>query len=140
MNRKSKKSSAKPLGLDIDQHHRIHTIIVGYTAFVFAFLLGLASFADKTGNVSIVMGLLLISLPALISFTLMDFIVRVKQKREGSAFRGMAWFTGFGPSLVALGLFVWPYAPWASIAFGVSIPFWGFAITEVAGARPGSRI
>ena len=77
------------------------------------------------------MGLILISLPALISLILIDFIVRVKQKRHGSAIRGCAMFFGFVPSIVSLGIFIWPYAPWA---------IWSFLVSEVSGARPESKI
>jgi hypothetical protein len=137
---RKKKTTLKEKGISPEQHQRIHSLLIGYAAFLFAFFLGLSSFTEKTANVSVVMGLILISLPSVISLLLIDFIVRVKQRREASAIRGFAFFMAFAPGVFALGIYVWPYAWWASVIFGILIPLWAFLVIEVGGARPDSKI
>ena len=140
MNKKKIKNKTRADSFDeLSPEHqkRVQGLIFSYATFLLAFFLGISSFTEKSQINSIVLGLILISLPAVVFLALIDFVVRTRQARKDSAIRGMAMLFTFAPSLFALGLFVWPFAAWATVIYFLSFFMWIFLFLEVSGSNVG---
>ncbi|KLD96908.1 hypothetical protein [Aliarcobacter butzleri] len=106
------------------EHERGSKIINAYIAFVLSLLLAITFENDSIKYSVCIISLITISLPSLIAINFLDYIIRVKQKRKNSIFRGLAAFLGFIPSLIAIILFVASFSIIASIIFTILIIFW----------------
>ncbi|MDN5107117.1 hypothetical protein PJV93_08090 [Aliarcobacter butzleri] len=106
------------------EHERGSKIINAYIAFVLSLLLAITFENDSIKYSVYIISLITISLPSLIAINFLDYIIRVKQKRKNSIFRGLAAFLGFIPSLIAIILFVASFSIIASIIFTILILFW----------------
>jgi hypothetical protein len=85
-----------------EQHERQSKLVGGYTAFVAALLVATFANSKDYSHAWIVISLLAVSLPSLIAYMLLDFVVQVKQMRKRSAFRGVAAGLAFLPSLLGI--------------------------------------
>ena len=98
-----------------DQHERNTKLIGGYTAFVSALLAVMVSNRNDWPRAWLPISLLALSLPSLVAYMLLDFVVRVVQGRKASAYRGLAILLGFTPSLagitIVVGHFSWIVEP-----------------------------
>jgi hypothetical protein len=115
-----------------EEHERFSKLLGGYTAFVAAILV--ATFA-KSGDYPrawVVISLLALSLPSLVACMLLDFIVRVKQTRKKSVYRGLAFALGFGPSLLGIAILIGHFSVIASVLFVLLTAFWCLLIFSVA--------
>ena len=105
-------------------HERGSKIINAYIAFILSLLLAITFKSESIEYSNIILSLIIISLPSLISINFLDYIIRVKQERKNSVFRGLAVGLGFIPSLIAIILFTASISIIASIIFTISILFW----------------
>ncbi len=114
-------------------HERVAMLHGAYTAFIAAAFVSLISGDGhiKTENWAICLWAL--SLPWLVSFLLIDFIVRKKQNREKSATRGLMLLFGYGFSNLGTAALIAYYSWIAAIIFLISIPICSIYIHEVAG-------
>ena len=110
-------------------NERGEKMIGGYTAFVLALLILLL---NQSNSSKLVVSLLFISLPSLAAMFSIDFIVRVKQGRNISILRGLSFFLGFMPSIIAILLVIKNFSWIAMIVFAILIIFWLIAIQELA--------
>jgi amino acid transporter len=105
-------------------HERGIKIINAYIAFILSLLLALTFKNENIEYSNTIISLIALSLPSLIVINFIDYIVRVKQERKNSMFRGLAVGLGFIPSLVAIILFIASFSIIASILFTILIIFW----------------
>jgi amino acid transporter len=105
-------------------HERGAKIINAYIAFILSLLLALTFKNENIEYSNTIISLIALSLPSLIVINFIDYIVRVKQERKNSMFRGLAAGLGFIPSLVAIILFIASFSIIASILFTILIIFW----------------
>ena len=86
--------------------------------------------------------LLALSLPSLTALIILDFVVRVRQKRKGSMYRGLAAALGFFPSLSGMMILIGHFSVIAAVLFGLLVAFWALMIYAVAivGGDPHSTI
>lgn len=113
-------------------HERKAKTIGGYTAFLAALLVATFARSNDYPHAWLVILLLAVSLPSLVAYVLLDFIILVKQGRKKSVFRGMAVALGFLPSLGAIACLIGHYSVMAAILFSLVTLFWVFAIDVVA--------
>lgn len=105
-------------------HERGSKIVNGYIAFILSLLLAITFKNESIEYSTMIISLITISLPSLIVINFLDYIVRVKQERKNSLFRGLAAGLGFIPSLIAIILFVASFSIISSIIFTLLILFW----------------
>ena len=105
-------------------HERGSKIVNSYIAFILSLLLAIIFKNENIEYSTIIISLITISLPSLIVINFLDYIVRVKQERKNSLFRGLAVGLGFIPSLIAIILFVASFSIVSSIIFTLLILFW----------------
>ena len=125
-----------------EAHERISKLFGGYTAFVAALLVATFANSKEYPRAWIVISLLAVSLPSLVAYMLLDFVVRVKQIRKKSAFRGAAAGLGFFPSLLGVAALIGHFSVIASVLFVLLTLFWMLALDVVVylGRYPGSDI
>ncbi len=112
----------------------------GYAAFIAALMI-----LTLTLNWSlawIVVLLFSISEPALVAFLILDYKVRVVQKRRKSAYRGLSAFIGLIPSLVGIAMLIGHVSLIAMGLFLLSSTYWFFVIDWVtfSGSGKGTEI
>jgi len=105
-------------------HERGSKIINAYIAFILSLLLAITFKSESVEYSNVILSLIIISLPSLISINLLDYIIRIKQERKNSLFRGLAVGLGFIPSLIAIILFTASISIITSIIFTILILFW----------------
>lgn len=105
-------------------HERGSKIINAYIAFILSLLLAITFKNESIEYSTMIISLITISLPSLLVINFLDYIVRVKQERKNSLFRGLAAGLGFIPSLIAIILFVASFSIISSIIFTLLILFW----------------
>jgi len=105
-------------------HERGSKIINAYIAFILSLLLAITFKSESIEYSNVILSLIIISLPSLISINFLDYIIRVKQERKNSVFRGLAAGLGFIPSLIAIILFTASISIITSIIFTILILFW----------------
>jgi hypothetical protein len=105
-------------------------------------MLALIASSRPVARAPLIVSLLAVSLPSLVSWLLLDFVVRVKQGRKGSIVRGLAIMLGLAPSLVALVLMLGSFSWLAAVFFLVLIAWWFLALDVVTylGTRRNSEI
>jgi hypothetical protein len=119
-----------------EEYERRAKLFGGYTAFVAALLVAtIVKVADAKGadypHAYVVIGLLAVSLPSLVAMDFLDFIVRVRQQREKSMYRGLATGLGFGPSLLGIAGLIGHFSVIAGVLFGILVVFWCIVIDVV---------
>src|SRR5271156_6301745 len=85
-----------------EEHDRVSKMWGGYTAFVAALLVAVMAISRDLPHARTIISLLALALPSLVAYMLLNFKVRVAQKRKGSMFRGLALLLGMLPSLAAI--------------------------------------
>jgi predicted permease len=117
-----------------EHHERVSKLVGGYTAFVAALLVTVFAKGDDHSSLwtVIVISLLALSLPSLVAWTLLDFVIRVRQQRQKSMFRGLAIGLGFYPSLIAIAILIGNFSRIAAVLFGLLVAFWRLAVHTVA--------
>jgi amino acid transporter len=113
-------------------HERGVKIINAYITFILSLLLALTFKNENIEYSNTIISLIALSLPSLIVINFIDYIVRVKQERKNSMFRGLAAGLGFIPSLVAIILFIASFSIIASILFTILIIFWIIILVMMA--------
>ena len=132
-------SNLDPAAQHKEFHERRARLIGGYTAFVAAILVATFAKSNDYPRSWIVISLLALSLPSLLAWNLLDFIVLVKQGRDKSAFRGVAAALGFFPSVVAMAILIGHFSLIAAALFLLLILFWALAIDVVTFLGAGDR-
>jgi len=117
----------------------VHT---AYIAFILALIFALVSGSDNITNKTLIVCLLFCSLPSLLTFMSLDYIVAIEQKRPGSFSRGVSRILGYVPSIVGIILLIGSYSWIASIIFVLLTVTWMFTIPYVLkkGCSPNSQI
>jgi hypothetical protein len=125
-----------------EQDERQSKLVGAYTAFVAALLVATFANSKDYSHAWVVISLLAVSLPSLIAYMLIDFVVQVKQMRNRSAFRGAAAGLGFLPSLLGITTLIGHFSVIAGVLFVLLTLFWMFALHAVVflGPYPGSDI
>lgn len=125
-----------------EQHERLSKLAGGYIAFVAALLVATFANSKEYSRAWIVISLLAVSLPSLIAYVLLDFIVRARQMRNKSGVRSLAAGLGILPSLLGIAVLIGHFSVIAAVLFGLITLFWGVAFDVVAylGRYPGSDI
>jgi hypothetical protein len=114
-----------------EEHERHSKIWGGYTAFVAALLVATMAISPDLPRAWIVVSLLALSLPSLVAYMLLDFKVRVMQKRKGSMYRGLAALLGIVPSLVGTTMVIGHFSVIAAVLFVLLTIFWLLLIDVV---------
>jgi hypothetical protein len=136
-------SNLDPLASPKELHDRRSRLFGGYIAFVAALLVATIAKSSDYPRSWIVISLLALSLPSLVAWTLLDFIILVRQGRRKSMFRGLAGMLGFLPSLAAVAILIGHFSVIAGLLFGLLIIFWALAIdivTFLGAKRPNSEV
>lgn len=107
-------------------------LAAAYIAFIAALLVAVISQGSQYAHSWVIIFLLSASLPSLVAFLLLDFIIRVGQLRHKSMFRGLAVALGFLPSLLGVDLIVCHFSVIAAVLFILLIGFWSLVILIVA--------
>lgn len=92
------------------QHDRIEKVHGGYTTFIAALVV---SFISGDGHIAtewLALPLWILSLPWLVTYLLLDYIVRVRQERKHSFFRGLSLAMGYGTSNLGTTLLLTTYS------------------------------
>ena len=113
------------------EHDRILTMVGGYTAFAAAVLVAVLAVSSDLPHARVIISLLAVSLPSLVAYMLLDFKVRVAQKRKGSMFRGLALLLGILPSLAAITMVIGHCSAIAAVLFILLSVFWFLVIDVV---------
>jgi hypothetical protein len=132
-----------PLGLSPkEEHERVWQLWGGYTAFIAALLIATMATSGDYPHARPIISFLAISLPSLVAYMFLDFTVRVKQRRIGSMFRGLAIVLGLVPSLVGITMVIGHFSLIAGVLWVLLAVFWFLVLDVVTflGARPGSTI
>jgi hypothetical protein len=129
-----KKPSTDDLLSPKEHHERVSKLGGAYTAFIAALLIAMFARGDDHPSlwVVVVISLLGLSLPSLVAWMLLDFVIRVRQGRQKSSFRGLAIALGFYPSLIAIAILIGRFSRIAAVLFGLLVIFWRIAIPTVA--------
>lgn len=114
-------------------HERVAKIHGAYTAFIAAAIISLISGDGHIKSENWAICLWALSLPWLVSFVLLDFIVREQQRRENSRTRGFIAILGYGFSNLGTAALLTHYSWVAAIAYLISIPICALYLHEVAG-------
>lgn len=114
-------------------HDRVAKLHGTYTAFIAASIISLISGDGHITSESWAISLWALSLPWLVSFVLLDYIVRERQKRSKSVTRGLMLALGYGFSNLGTAALITHYSWLAAIFFTASIPLCSLFIHEVAG-------
>ncbi len=115
-----------------EEHERLSKLMGGYIAFVAVLLVATSTKSNDYSHAWAVISLLAVSLPSLVALMLLDFVVRVKQERKISAFRGLAVALGFLPSLLGIAILIGHFSVVAGVLFVLLTMFWAFIIFAVA--------
>ncbi len=107
-----------------DDHDRNQKIISAYIAFVITIFIAVAFKSQEFSNATWIIGLAAFSLPSLVAYLFLDYIIRVKQGRKTSAARGLAIALGFIPSLMAIILTIATFSVLAAVGFAAVTVFW----------------
>lgn len=100
---------------DHDKMMRVHGV---YTSFIAAAAVAvIASRGYKSGAEAWAFVLWIFSLPCLASYMLLDFIVRVSQRRHSSATRGVMLGFGYTLSNIGIGVALMPFSWIASVSY-----------------------
>lgn len=94
---------------------RVHGVYTGFIAA--AAVAVIASRGYRHGDESWAFVLWIFSLPCLASYMLLDFIVRVSQKRRSSATRGAMLGLGYTLSNIGIGVALMPFSWIASVSY-----------------------
>ncbi len=115
---------------------------VGYITFVLALIFALISGNDNINHKALIVCLLICSLPSLVAYLLINYLVAVEQVRKDSGTRGLAALLGQLPSFIGIFLLIGNYSWIASIIFTLLIVFWGimYFIVVKRGNDPTSQI
>jgi hypothetical protein len=124
-------SNSEPPGSVKEQHERRSKLVGGYIAFTAALLVATIAKSNDYPRAWIVISLFALSLPSLVAWSLLDFIILVKQGRRKSMFRGLAGMLGFFPSLAAVAILIGHFSVIAGVLFVLLTIFWGLAIDIV---------
>ena len=101
-----------------DEHDKMMRIHGVYTSFIAAAAVAvIASRGYKGGAEAWAFVLWIFSLPCLASYMLLDFIVRVSQRRRLSATRGVMLALGYSLSNIGIGVALMPFSWIASVAY-----------------------
>jgi drug/metabolite transporter (DMT)-like permease len=112
-------------------HDRIWALFSAYTAFIAALLLALVNTSrDDVWARKAVISLLALALPSLVAFLLLDWVVRVRQGRQRSTSRGVAFFLGMAPSLLGFVLLLWGISRVAAGLWMLLVLVW-FALGDI---------
>ena len=115
------------------EHERMLKIFGAYTGFIAAGVMALVDSRAHSPSITSAMCLWIFSLPPLVSYLLLDYHVRVRQKRKKSATRGIMLATGFGLSNFGIVALLTAYS-WVAAAIYFLLLFgWPLLIREVAG-------
>lgn len=123
-------STENPLSLS-EEHDRVLKVFGGYTAFAAALLVAVMAVSTDLPHARVIISLLAVSLPSLVAYMLLDFKVRVAQKRKGSMFRGLALLLGFLPSLAAIIIVICHFSVIAAVLFTLLSVIWFLVIDVV---------
>jgi len=113
-------------------HERVAKLHGAYTAFIAAAIISLISGDGHIKSEDWAICLWALSLPWLISFLLLDYIVRERQKREKSAIRGFTSLLGYGFSNLGTAALLTHYSWLVAIIYVVTILICAIYIHEVA--------
>ena len=114
-------------------HERVSKLHGAYSAFIAAAVISLISGDGHLSSAGWAICLWTLSLPWLISFILLDYIVRERQKRPVSAVRGLAILLGYGLSNAGTAALLTSYSWIAAIIYLISLPICMLYIHEVGG-------
>jgi len=118
------------------EHHRMLTLMGGYTAFVAALFIAAIAMNGSYARAWIAASLLAVALPSLTAYIVLDFTVRVKQGRKKSAARGLAAFLGFLPSLAGIVILIWYSSVVAAALFILLTAYWLLRIDRIVYLNP----
>lgn len=119
----------------IEDYERQAKLIGGYTAFVAGLLVATIAKSGEYPRAYIVIALLAVSLPSLIAWMRIDFIVRVAQARTKSGFRSLAGGLGILPSFTGIAILIGHFSILAAVLFVLLSLFWALIILgEAVGA------
>jgi hypothetical protein len=80
-----------------NQHERNLKLWGGYTAFVAALLVATMGMGKDYSRAWVIISLLALSLPSLVAYMLLDFTVRVKQRRKKACIAVLRFFSASFP-------------------------------------------
>jgi hypothetical protein len=115
-----------------EDHERVAKLLNGYAAFIAALLIATIAKSDNYPHAYIIITLLASSLPSLIALLIIDFHVKVNQRRNASMFRGLASFLGFLPSLLGITMLIGHFSFIGGVFFLLLTVFWILAVYHVA--------
>lgn len=104
-------------------HERIERLHGAYVTFIAAGILALISGDGHIKSEGLTICLWAVSLPPLVTYLLIDYIVRERQKRPASAARGMMLFFGYGLSTAGTVGLLWSFSRIAAVVYAVAVPF-----------------
>jgi len=113
-------------------HERVAKIHGAYTAFIAAAIISIISGDGHIKSEDWAICLWSLSLPWLVSFLLLDYVVREKQQRPKSVTRGLMALFGYGFSNLGTSALLSHYSWLAAIAYLVFIPICAFYLHEVS--------
>jgi hypothetical protein len=113
-------------------HDRNSKLIQGYTAFVAALLFATITKSDNSHPGYVVVCLLVASLPSLVTFVLLDFLVNVMDSKAEIPFRKLALVLGFLPSLLGVALWISQFSLTAGVLFIFLTVFWTVTVYVLA--------
>lgn len=115
------------------EHERILKIFGAYTGFIAAAILAIVTSGSRSPAFDWALSLWVFSLPPLLSYQLLDYHVRVRQKRSKSAIRGVMLGVGIGLSNLGVFALLTSYSWIAAALYLLALPIWPLFVREVAG-------
>jgi hypothetical protein len=113
-------------------HERNSKLALGYTAFVVALLFATMAKSNNCSRANVVICLFAASLPSLVTFVLLDYLVVVTGSTAEVASRKVAAVLGFLPSLIGIALVLAHFSIVAGALFTLITITWAVVIYVLA--------
>lgn len=113
------------------RHERIFKITAGYLGFVAALLVLVLAAGGDCHPRRLIEVAFALSIPSLAAYLLLDYSVRVAQRRKESAMRGLAMLLGYVPSFIAIVATLCHVSWLAGIVFFCAAVFWFLVVYGV---------
>lgn len=121
------------------EHERRLKLTGGYAGFVAALFITTLAVSGTYAHAWIVGSLLVVSLPSLIAFIVLDFTIRVRQKRKKSAALGLAFVLGFLPSFCGIVMVIGHLSIVAAVLFVLVTVYWVLRHDRIVYLNPGEQ-
>ena len=115
-----------------EEHERNSKLLGGYTASVAALLVAMFAKGDAYPRAWLIISPLALSLPSLVALAMLDFTVRVMQRRKKSMYRGLAAAPGLSPSFAGIAILIGHFSIIAGILFLLLVGYWMLMLFTVA--------